>query len=95
MNFDGEQWRGGRGGQGGQGARPPQRHEKMGAPKAPSVLRGCQMPECLAHTELRRDAHMRQKKHGRYLRLKFRIWAFEDALMELKIELFDSEVITG
>ena len=92
MNFDGEQWRGG---QGGWGARPPQRYEEMGAPKAPSVLRGRQMPECSAHTELHRDAHMRQKKHGRYLRLKFRISAFEDALMELEIKLFDSEVIAG
>ena len=29
---------------------PPQRREKMGAPKAPSVLRGRQMPESLIHT---------------------------------------------
>ena len=54
------QWRGGRGGPGGHV--PPQRREKMGAPKAPSVLRGRQMPESLIHTKSRWDAQMRQKK---------------------------------
>ena len=47
------------------------------------------MPESSAHTKLRRDTHMRQKKYGRYLRLKLRLRAFEDALMELEIELFE------
>ena len=51
---------GGAGGAG--GARARQRREKMGAPKAPSVLRGRQMPESLIHTESRWDAQMRQKK---------------------------------
>ena len=44
------------------GARAPQRREKMGAPKAPSVLRGRQIPESLVHTKLCRDAQMRQNK---------------------------------
>ena len=40
----------------------PQRREKMGAPKTPSVLRGRQMPESLVQTKLRRDAQMQQNK---------------------------------
>ena len=44
------------------GAGPPQRSEKLGAPKAPSVLRGHQIPESSVHTKLRRNAQMRQKK---------------------------------
>ena len=51
------------------------------------------MPKSLVHTKLRRDAQMRQKKYGRYLCLKSRLRAFEDASMEIEIELFDSEVI--
>ena len=37
---------------GGQGARAPQQREKIGAPKAPSVLRGRQMSESLIHTNV-------------------------------------------
>ena len=44
------------------GAQAPQRCEKMGAPKAPSVLRGRQMPESSVHIKLLREEHMRQKK---------------------------------
>ena len=79
----------------GTGGTAPQRSEKMGAPKAPSVLRGCQTPKSSVHTKLHRDAKMRQKKYGRYLRLKSILRAFEDAFMELEIELFLSEVIAG
>ena len=50
------------GDRGGRGHVPSQRREKMMAPKAPSVLRGCQMPETLIHTKSRWDAQMRQKK---------------------------------
>ena len=50
------QWRGGRGGRGARA--PPQRREKMGAPSAPSILRGRQMPESLVQTKLRRDAQL-------------------------------------
>ena len=35
---------------------PPQRRGKMGAPKAPSILRGRQMPESLIHIKSRWDA---------------------------------------
>ena len=35
------------------GARAPPATEKMGAPKAPSVLRGRQMPESSIHTKSR------------------------------------------
>ena len=74
---------------------PPQRREKMGAPKAPSVLRGRHMPESCVHTKLRRDAQMRQKKVWEIFPSQFRLRAFGDASMELEIELFDSEVIAG
>ena len=37
---------------------PPQRREKMGALKAPSVLRGRQMPGSSLHTKSRWHAHM-------------------------------------
>ena len=50
------QWRGGR------GARAPQRRENMGAPKAPSVLRGRQMPKSSIHTKSRCYVQMRQEK---------------------------------
>ena len=38
------------------------RNEKMGAPKAPSALRGSPMPESSVLTKLCRDAQMRRKK---------------------------------
>ena len=53
------------------------------------------MPESLVQTKLRRDAQCNRTKYGRYLHLKFRLRDFEDALMELEIELFDSELIAG
>ena len=75
---------------GGPGARAPQRREMMGARRAPSVLRGRQMPGSSLHTKSRWHAHMRQKKVWEmFLPLR----AFENVLMELEIEQFDRDMV--